>query len=318
MKSVVFLGPPKISGIGQVTRKWATLCQSDFVELGYPLDKNYDVGFAFVIPLDGLITMMSAYEKKCKRMIYYTICETEPVNEAYGKLFELSKTFYTSSEFCANVLSTQFPDAQWNVLKLYAFPRVVVPDASWTLHESLKGRYVFYHIGNIIDNRKNMNMLIDTFARMKDMNVALVLKATCRWKVSLDAPNVHIINEFLSDEQMETLHDMCHCYVSCSHSEGAGMGAVEAAMRGKPVIIQEYGATKEYVETPWVIPCTKVQIGTDDFLFKKEHMWGLPDAVVLYEHMVDVYTRDIRSWEHPYTISEMDKCKTQIQELVKN
>ena len=31
------------------------------------------------------------------------------------------------------------------------------------------------------------------------------------------------------------------CYVSFSSSEGVGMGAVEAAIRNKPVIITDYG-----------------------------------------------------------------------------
>lgn len=317
MRSVVFLGPSKISGIGQVTRKWATLYNGDFVELGYPLERKYDVGFAFILPVDGLMSLVKMYEEKCKRMIYYTICETEPVNEAYGKLQNLSKTLYTSSQFCADVLSKQFPDTEWKVLKLYAFPQTIQPSVS-ILPEGARGKYIFYHIGNIIDQRKNMNTLIDVFSRMKDMNVALVLKATCKWQVSINTPNVFIINDFLNDEQMESLHEYCNCYVSCSHSEGAGMGAVEAAMRDKPVIIQEYGATKEYVKTPWVIPCTKVPVGTDDFLFKKEHQWGLPDPDVLYNYMVHVYTEDIREWDHSFTRSEMVACERQLRQLLKN
>jgi glycosyltransferase involved in cell wall biosynthesis len=314
-KSVVFLGPTKISGIGQVTRKWANVCDGDFVELGYPLDKQYDVGVAFVIPLDGIFSLMKQYERKCTRMIYYTICETDPVNESYGKILELSDTIYTSSQFCADVFKKQF-GGDWRVIKLYAFPKMVpFTRSSWSLHETLKDKYVFYHIGNIVDQRKNMNMLIDTFVKLGE-NVALVLKATCRWQVSIDVPNVHIINEFLSDDQMEELHEICDCYVSCSHSEGAGMGAVEAAIRNKPVIIQEYGATKEYIQTPWLIPCTEVPVGSDDFLFKKDHTWGMPDQEVLLEYMVDVSTKGVKTWDHSYTHDEMEKCKMEIKNLI--
>jgi hypothetical protein len=41
----------------------------------------------------------------------------------------------------------------------------------------------------------------------------------------------------LSDEEMENIHALGDCYVSFSSSEGVGMGAVEAALRNKPVII---------------------------------------------------------------------------------
>jgi glycosyltransferase involved in cell wall biosynthesis len=67
------------------------------------------------------------------------------------------------------------------------------------------------------------------------------------WKV----PNVHIINGLLPDDVIRDLHDQCHCYVSFSSSEGVGMGAVEAALYNKPVIITDYGAPREYIKTKY-------------------------------------------------------------------
>ena len=47
---------------------------------------------------------------------------------------------------------------------------------------------------------------------------------------------------------MDKIHKSSDCYVSFSSSEGVGMGAVEAALRGKPVIITDYGGAPEYVK----------------------------------------------------------------------
>jgi len=45
------------------------------------------------------------------------------------------------------------------------------------------------------------------------------------------------------------------------------MGAVEAAMRDKPVIISDYGGLKEYVRTPYVIRTGRRKVGMVDFLY---------------------------------------------------
>jgi glycosyltransferase involved in cell wall biosynthesis len=110
-----------------------------------------------------------------------------------------------------------------------------------------------------------------------------------------------VINGLLSDDQIDKIHASCHCYVNCSHSEGVGMGAVEAAMMNKPVIITSYGGLHEYVDTPWVIPCTKGPIGFDDFLFTKDLIWGHPSQEALQSALVDCFQKRITFWDHAHT-----------------
>lgn len=309
----VFFGPSVISGIGQVTRKYADIVQGDFIEFGEAISGDWDIGFAFIIPIDSILEIIKRYAKHCKKMIYYTICETRPVHKDYGKLLELSDTIWTSSEFCSGVLKEQFPSAHFPVLYLYApIPKYIVSNDLVIP----KADYIFYHIGNILDNRKNIKRLIEAFYRSQVPNSLLVLKATCRAAVSHTFPNVYIINDFLSAQQMEQLHRKCHCYVSFSHSEGAGMGAVEAALRDKPVIIQEYGATKEYIpDTPFIVRCTETPVGVDDFLFCKEHMWGEPSMDDMIRHMKKVSGEKITHWDHSGTRSLMSNVKNKMLEM---
>jgi glycosyltransferase involved in cell wall biosynthesis len=119
------------------------------------------------------------------------------------------------------------------------------------------------------------------------------------WKL----PRVHIIQDVLTDEELNHIHNSCDCYINCSFSEGVGMGAVEAAIRDKPVIISDYGGLKEYVKTPYTISCKLGTVGRDDFLFRKDMLWGKPDINDLMRHMQTCYDLKLRNFDHSYTRS---------------
>jgi len=315
MKTWLFIGPRLLAGIGQVTNRYAELLRenghdAEYVEIGHRPEKtHYDRGFAFVLPIDDNIKMVDQYATLCDSVMYMTICETEPVNPAYGKLAKYG-TLYVASEFCKEVFEKQFPDVIWKVLRLYA-------DGAPTVPKSLPGPYIFYTIGNIMDPRKNIRGLIDAYLRCEFRDGAhLVLKATCMQDVPWRVPGVTIINGLLSSEDLEKVHDQSHCYINCSHSEGVGMGAVEAALRDKPVIITDFGGLKEYVKTPWVVPCTKGPIGFNDFLFTSDQNWGFPSGEALQKCMLDCYEKKVTSWDHSHTRELMQtlKCCPEFQQ----
>jgi glycosyltransferase involved in cell wall biosynthesis len=307
MKTWLFIGPRLLAGIGQVTNRYAELLRengqdAEYVEFGqHPKKARYDKGFAFVLPTDEHITMVDQYATRCDSVMYMTICETEPVNPAYGKLAKYG-TLYVASDFCKEVFEKQFPDVNWKVLRLYADGLPSVP-------KPLSGPYIFYTIGNIMDPRKNTRGLIDAYLRCEFRDAAhLVLKATCLQDVTWRVPGVTVINGLLSNEG--------HCYINCSHSEGVGMGAVEAALRNKPVIITDFGGLKEYVKTPWVVPCTKGPIGFNDFLFTAEQNWGFPSGDELQKCMLNCYEKKVTSWDHSHTRELMQtlKCCPEFQQ----
>ena len=297
---MLFIGPTLLSGIGQVTNRYAELLRSqghetEYCEVGKtPKKQTYDVGFAFVLPIPDQLTIFDRYVSMCRKMNYMTICETEPVNPAYGILAKY-KTVYTASEFSKNVLERQFPEIQWKLLRHYAYEKPARAPAS-------TAPYTFYTIGNISDPRKNINGLVRAFQECNFGSAArIVLKATCIQPVQISIPNVVVINGLLTDEAMDRIHGSCHCYVNCSHSEGVGMGAVEAAMMSKPVILSDYGGLKEYVRTPWVIKCSKGPIGYDDFLFTKDLEWGHPSHEDLVRCLKDCFEKRVSHWDHEWT-----------------
>jgi glycosyltransferase involved in cell wall biosynthesis len=291
----LFIGPTALAGIGQVTKRYSRLvADGEYVEFGQPSKhQNYDTGFAFVLPIAHQLDMVDQYAKFCKKMIYMTICETETVNPAYGMLVERYSPLYVASEFCKKVFKEQFPQGDWRILHLFAdappVPRI----------NQITEPYIFYTIGNIADPRKNINALLCAIQNFPDAR--LLLKATCVQSVQINHPQVTVINGLLSDEQMENVHAKGHCYVNCSHSEGVGMGAVEAALRSKPVIITDYGGLKEYVKTPFTVKCALGPIGFDDFLFTKDLVWGHPSYEDLVRNMTACYEQRLTRWDHSHT-----------------
>jgi glycosyltransferase involved in cell wall biosynthesis len=168
---------------------------------------------------------------------------------------------------------------------------------------------VFYHIGNIIDQRKNFKKILEAFIRLNAPDTLLVVKATCVKPIELKIPNVFIINGLLPHEEIERIHNQSDCYVSFSSSEGIGMGAVEAALHNKPVIITEYGGAVEYIKTPYTVRCELQEIPNDDFLFKKGMLWGKPKFEDLCKFMEDAYKQKLRFMDHSHTRRVVDPLK---------
>jgi glycosyltransferase involved in cell wall biosynthesis len=305
----LFIGPTLLSGIGQVTHNYSKCVdESEYVQLGeIPKHKKYEKGFAFILPIESQIPAIDYYTKMCKTMIYMTVCETEPVNPCYG-ILEKYRTIHVPSNFAKQILEIQFPKITWKVL--HHWSPIPIPKSIERV-----GKYIFYTIGNVIDPRKNISGIIDAFIRVQLPDAILVIKATCNREVTWKIPGVQIINDLLSDEEIGKIHDRCHCYINCSHSEGVGMGAVEAALRNKPVIIADYGGLKEYVKTPWIVPCTKGPIGFDDFLFTKDLNWGFPSSEELQKCLKDCYEKNVVEWDHTWTRELVGKVKQSLQSL---
>jgi glycosyltransferase involved in cell wall biosynthesis len=238
--TLLFIGPTLLSGIGQVVNKYCKLVKGgEYHQLGQgDVPANRDV-FMFALPIQPWLERIPHIKKISKRVVCMTVCETETVHPDYGLLFDLFDVILTPSVFCQRVFERQFPLKKFEVLRHHV--TLMKPPKTPVL-EVPKDHYIFYHIGNIMDQRKNVKRIIEAFIRLQLPKSLLVLKATCTQPVEWKIPGVFIINGLVSDEAIRSIHDVCHCYVNFSSSEGVGMGAVEAALYNKPVITTEYGA----------------------------------------------------------------------------
>ncbi len=297
---MIFIGPSPLSGIGQVVNKYASLYESRYYILGHdniPSDENV---IMFALPIPTWLNIIPRIKSISKTVTCMTICETETVHEDYGKLFKLFDRILTPSDYCKKIFERQFPDTSFEVFRCYTPLKVIKP-----LNIDFKiprDKYIFYHIGNIVDYRKNIKQLIETFYRCGfGSDACLVLKATCNQTVNIKLPNVIVINGLIPEDELNQLHLQCNCYVSFSNSEGVGMGAVEAALQDKPVIITEYGGASEYVKTPYLVKCGLQELPNDDFLFKKGMLWGKPDSGQLMNYMKHAFDNKVSTADHTHT-----------------
>ena len=295
---MIFITGNLLSGIGQVTDKYRELFDEDKVyTYTDPIPENQEV-VLYALPLPDLFETFKNIKQKSKHVTCITICETETVHPLYGELFKIFPHITVPSEFCKTVFERQFSHVRCSIVRHWT------PTPTHSLPpRSVQDGYVYtyYHIGNIADPRKQTKRIIEAFLRLNLPNTKLVLKATCKQPVTMNIPRIEVINGLLPSSDIQRIHDRCDCYVSFSNSEGVGMGAVEAALNGKPVIITEYGGAKEYIHTPYVVPCTQKAVGMDDFLFTKDMIWGDPDFETLMEFMKDVYDKQLRHQDHDYT-----------------
>lgn len=291
-----FISPNPLSGIGQVVKKYASLMNGTCVQYGQPIPDNQDV-FIFALPIPDMLNIYKDIKGRSKSIICMTVCETETVHPLYKKLFDIFDKVAVPSEYCKNVFSRQFPAIEFKLI--YHWIPMPVPRHLLSIPD--KNTFIFYNIGNFLDHRKQCKKIIEAFLRLKLPNSKLLFKATCKEDVHINLPNVFFINGLVEDKIIDSIHTQCHCYVSFSKSEGVGMGAVEAALHNKPVIITEYGGAKDYVKTPFIIDCAKQKVNVDDFLYTKDMEWGDPDFEQLMFYMKDVYDNNLRYMIHDYT-----------------
>ncbi len=148
--------------------------------------------------------------------------------------------------------------------------------------------------------RKNIESLVHAFCSAftaKD-NVLLVIKTSknniTKWernwygkkyfestatalgnilKTKNNPPNIKLIAEILSDEQMKELYIRCDAYITLSHGEGWGMGCYEAAWYGKPVIATGFGGYLDFLneKNSFLLPY--------DLINYKKNVWDNNDLL---------------------------------------
>jgi len=285
---MIIIGPGLNSGIGHHAKKYTNVfTNSEYYIFGSQLPE-VDHALIFMLPIEPHLEYLKYVRTRVKNIACMTVCETETVHEDYGLIMKEFKKVAVPSEFCKRVLSKQFPENEFYIIHAH-------------IPKPREKPYTFYHIGNIMDPRKKFREVLQAFIRLNEPNTRLIVKATCGQDIDIQLPRVEVINGVISEQEMDDIHNRSDCYVNFSHSEGVGMGAIEAALRNKPVIITNYGGAPEYVKTPYTIDCEVQELEKDDFLFKKGMVWGKPNFDQLLEFMRHAYDNRVRHMDHEHT-----------------
>ena len=119
--------------------------------------------------------------------------------------------------------------------------------------------YIFYTISEW-NKRKNILTLLECYFQefTSEDNVFLYIKTNDSPYVDKDLsaflnrtkrdhPRFCINQETWTEGKIMALHHQAHCFISLCHSEGVGLGACEATLLNKPVIITEFGGQLDYL-----------------------------------------------------------------------
>jgi len=149
--------------------------------------------------------------------------------------------------------------------------------------------------------RKNAIGLIEAFCRAFQPNEGpqLVIKTmggkkrpydVARVKAAAsDRPDIFLIDEYLSAEDLDALMANCTAYVSLHRAEGLGLTIAEAMAWGRPVIVSEYSGNMQF-NTPdnaFLVPCGRAKIPrkrTSPY-YPAGQPWGDPDLDVAAAQM---------------------------------
>jgi hypothetical protein len=148
---MIIIGGHLNSGIGHHAHKYTKLFDNvPYYLIGSELPES-DNGLLFILPVHTHIEYLKYARTRIKNLAIMTVCETETVHEDYGLIMKESKRIAVPSEFCKRVLSRQFPENDFYIIHAH-IPNPQRP-------------YTFYHIGNVIDDRKNFRGILEAFIR---------------------------------------------------------------------------------------------------------------------------------------------------------
>ena len=180
------------------------------------------------------------------RVVAYTPVDTIKISEKFSLLRNVIKLkFLAFCEFASNVLES--------------FGLTVVGTMGHAADdmEYLKldeKQYDLLYVGRL-DPRKNAQLLLDVLNKvastyegiriaLKVSNDILTYRLLSNYKLR---QNIHVITDFMTEEDMKFLYNKSRFFVSLSHAEGWGLGFTEAQMCRVPVIATDFPVHKEVI-----------------------------------------------------------------------
>lgn len=187
---------------------------------------------------------------------------------------------------------------------------------------ALRDRFVFYTVG-FWSNRKAPYLAVEAYLRAFDASdpVLMIVKTSAKditkwhrhWRNafrlrhpspvksiaglrsqrSQPAKVLVVADETLSDAEMLALHEVGDCFVSLTRAEGWGLGAFEAARRGKPVVMTGYGGQLDFLDPTLTrlvdYRLVPVYEPTWSVSYRPSDQWAEPSVEQATKHLREVF-----------------------------
>jgi glycosyltransferase involved in cell wall biosynthesis len=249
------------------------------------LDIDYDTVLIHTVP-EYYPEWIAKEHKLGRRILGYTVWELERLPDHWPTILNQLDGVIVPCHWNLEVFRNSGVTVPIHVvphLSQFEHMDAIVPAEKAALQQQLgklaaeQDRFVFYTIG-FWSHRKAPYLALEAYWNAFDANdrVLMVIKTCAKditqwhrhWKNGFrlrhpsptqtvcslatrhlgHAPVVVIADEDLSDAQMLALHEMGHCFVSLTRTEGWGLGAFEAARLGKPIVMTGYGGQLDFLD----------------------------------------------------------------------
>lgn len=169
-----------------------------------------------------------------------------------------------------------------------------------------KDKFIFLFMFDFYSyfERKNPLAIIEAFKLAFGKNEEVLLLIKCSnskidpknfetLKKAGRQENIQIIDSYLEREEINSLINICDCYISLHRSEGFGLTMAEAMSLGKPVIATNYSSNTDFMneENSFPIKYKLVELEKNYGVYTKGNFWAEPDIKdssdkirLVYEH----------------------------------
>jgi glycosyltransferase involved in cell wall biosynthesis len=144
-------------------------------------------------------------------------------------------------------------------------------------------------------NKENVALVLKTYRMNYEQSEVDTIKAiikNLKKVMPLDNhPPVYLISHMLSEEEILGLHARGDCYVSLDRGEGFGLSPFTAGACGNPIIVTNFGGSKEYAKehTSYRVDCHKTPVFgmPQSPWYRGDQLWAEPSlehAMTLMRH----------------------------------
>lgn len=183
-----------------------------------------------------------------------------------------------------------------------------------TKTQALKDKIEFYTIAQDV-HRKNLRQtvacFVEEFKNTEDAVLNLKISRYCRdlkyWKFYVAGiPQIQLITDCLTDEQIKQLHQTSDIFYLAQHSEGYGAPHIDSLHYGNQLVTNNYGALKDYLtdDNSFLIPYYEDAIGHSD-IYENENNYYAFDSK--WAHMRDADIKNVL--RHAYESVKQGKMK---------
>jgi glycosyltransferase involved in cell wall biosynthesis/SAM-dependent methyltransferase len=228
--------------------------------------------------------------------------ETDIVPASWDRAFLLVDEIWVYSSYVVELLSHAAPCPVVRMPLPIMPPQATGSDLPMDLPDGFTFLFLFDFYSTLA--RKNPIGLVEAFSQAfrPDEGPQLVIKsfngdykpdALARLRAAAgDRPDIHVIDQYVTEAERAVLMERCDCYVSLHRSEGFGLTLGEAMALGKPVIGTAYGGNVDFM-TPansYLVDHEMTTVGPEGENYPASGRWAEPDLAHAAALMREVWS----------------------------